>query len=81
MAQKENFSKQRKKNYFTSQTVCSKKHNNRFSQKNTSHHRKYVTLKYFTSQQVFLLKILDVTDKFFTSKTSQIVKYDKTTIS
>jgi hypothetical protein len=58
MAQKENFPKQKKYKYFTSQKVLSQKNQNRFSQKNTSHHRKYFTSKDFLSQQVFFTKII-----------------------
>ena len=76
MALMEHFPKQRKYKYFTSQKVWSQKNKNRFSQKNTSHYKKYFTSKYFTSQQVFLHKTLDVTNKFLHRKTSQIVKHD-----
>ena len=55
MAQNENIPKQRKYKYFTSQKCDHQKLRTFFYQIDTSHHRKYFTPKYFTSQQqVFL---------------------------
>ena len=58
-------------------SVITEKQESFFTERNTSHHKKYFTLKYFTSQQVFFLhKSLDVTDKFLHQETSQILKHD-----
>jgi hypothetical protein len=76
MVQKENFPKQRKYKYFTSQKVSSQKKQESFftenthiteriSQENTSLHNKH-----------FYTKSLDITNMFLHKNTSQIIKDD-----